>query len=431
MQSVILMRGADLLAPAVIYSDVRAKREIAEIERVIGAQRLVEVTGNLSDASSLLAKLMWIRENQPDLYAQSEKLLVGAHDYIAWKLCGQVVTDYTTASTTGMFDLEHNTWSKELLDAVGVRTDWLPALAPAEQMVGVIHPAAALETGLPAGLPVFHGAGDAASATIGSGAGESGSFYVYLGTSGWLATTGSNQRINPSTGMWNLRHPDPARLMMIGPMLTTAGNLEWLSEQFGALELGQSGGGSSTHAAIMSQAANSPAGSGGVLYLPYLAGERSPFRDPNARAVFFGINRQTSRADLYRAVLEGVAYSIRSIREALLPSIRPDVAIRELSLVGGGARSALWAQIFADVMNCPVNVLSSPEDVGAKGTAILAGKALGWFSSYIPDPSYFAYEHCYLPDPETAAQYDTYYAVFTELVPALKPVFNSLAKVAG
>ena len=430
MQDVILVDNARPLAPAILYSDVRAQDEAQHVLERLGEARLHEVTGNLQDASSLLAKLLWVKNNLPDVYRSAQTLFVGAHDFVAWRLCGARAADHTTASTTGLLNLRANAWAVDFLDELGLRTDWLPELYPAEAQVGEIGKAVAQETGLPVGTPVFHGAGDVATTTIGAGAGEPGRYYVYLGTSGWLAATWPGKPVDPLTGIFNLRHPALEWLIRIGPMLTAAGNFEWLRAQFGWLEAQAAGqtDEDTSYEILNVLASEAPPGSGGVLYLPYLAGERAPIRDPHARGVFFGLSRHTTRQCLYRAVLEGVAFSMRTIRDAMLPAEGAN-ARPELSLVGGGARSALWGQVFADVFDCPVHALAAPGDVGARGAALLAGKALGWYDSYMPGAAFFPAQHSYVPDPQAVASYDRLYTVFQALYPALRSGFSALSQV--
>jgi xylulokinase len=426
MQDVILIGADDALAPAILYSDVRAQDEAAEVLAKVGEEKLLAITGNLQDASSLLAKLLWLKRRQPELYAAARTLLIGAHDYVTWKLCGARPADYTTAATTGLLDLQNNRWAESLLEALDLRRDWLPEMTPSEAQVGRVGAAAAAATGLPEGLPVFHGLGDAAAATLGAGAGEEGRCYAYLGTSGWLATTLSGAPVDPRTGIFNLRHPDPARLILIGPLITAAGNFEWLSRQFGELETAQAGRGADAYARLNELAAQAPAGSNGLLYLPHLSGERAPFRDANARGVFFGLSLASARQEMYRAVLEGVAFSMRAIRDAMFPAGET----AELSLVGGGARSPLWPQIFADVFGCRVLVLAGPGDVGGRGAALTAAKALGWYDSFAP-PGYFPVEKTYQPIPENAGRYEKLYPVFRGLYPALKESFRALSAVSS
>jgi xylulokinase len=440
MQDVVLMGEAQALAPAIMYSDTRAQAESQIVRERLGEGPLRQVTGNLQDAASLLAKLLWLKRQEPALYEAAQNLLVGAHDYVAWRFCQVHAADYTTASTTGLLDLAANTWATGFLDALDLRTDWLPQLVAAEAQVGEVSATVAEETGLPVGAPIFHGAGDAATTTLGAGAGDPGRYYVYLGTSGWLAATERHMWVDPRTGIFNLRHPDPERLILIGPMLTAAGNVEWLREQFGRLEVGlerapEGGAGLSlaagpseqaTYDALNTLAAEAPAGSKGVLYLPYLAGERAPFRDPNARGVFLGLGRTTTRQDLYRAVMEGVAFSMRAIRDALPASQDPEGS--ELTLVGGGARSAVWSQIFADVFQSPVWVLASPGEVAARGAAVIAGRARGWYTGYVPAADFFPVEAAFQPDPAVAERYDRLYEVFGGLYPALRESFAHLAQ---
>lgn len=421
MQDVILMGGDEVLAPVILYPDARAQAEADDVLRAIGEDRLIAVTGNLQDASGLLAKLLWVKRHRPEWYRHARTLLVGAHDYIAARLCGERVTDVTTASTTGLFHLQENRWAVELLEALGLRTDWLPRLESAARPVGQVNRAAAALTDLPEGLPVFHGVGDAAAATLGAGAGEEGRWYVYLGTSGWLAATVDAPPVDPRTGIFNLRHPDARRLIIIGPMLTAAGNFEWLVRQFGALERGESAD-VDAHALLNLIAESAAAGCNGVLYLPYLSGERAPFRDSQARGVFFGLSSTTSRAELYRAVLEGVAFAMRTIRDAMPAGGQ----IKHINLVGGGARSELWPQIFADVFGRPVRVLAQPDDVGGRGAALLASKALGWHSDFNPK-DYFPVERIYHPIVQNQRCYDNLYRVFCGLYPALKDSFSLLA----
>lgn len=426
MQDVILVDAEKSLAPAILYSDTRARPEAQQVLAQVGEEALQKITGNLQDATGLLAKLLWLKKHRFDLYSAARSLFMGAHDYIAWKLCGACATDYTTAATTGLLDLEKNQWATALLGTLGLRQDWLPQLVTAEAQVGQITATAAAQTGLPAGIPVFHGAGDAATTTLGAGAGEPGQYYAYLGTSGWLAATQTGQPVDPRTGIFNLRHPQPAQLIMIGPMLTAAGNFEWLRKQFGDLEASaRAGSGADPYDILNEQAGQAPVGCNGVIYLPYLAGERAPFRDANARGVFFGLSVNTSRPDLYRAVLEGVAFSMRAIRQTM--GLTAQVSPSELNLVGGGAKSHLWAQIFAGVFNCRVKVLAGPGDVGARGAALIAGKALGWYDSFMPGSAYFPAQSIFEPTPHAVQRYDRLFEIFNQLYPALQTSFATLA----
>ena len=421
MQDCILLGESGVLRRAILYSDTRAGAEAAEVTQRIGADTLLATTGNLQDASSLPAKLLWIERHEPEVARRTETILLGAHDYVCWRLCGQRVTDHTTASTTGLLDIGANRWAADLLAALGLRTDWLPRLVRATDAAGEVTAAAAAETGLPAGVPVFHGAGDVATNTVGVGAGESGGQYMYLGTSGWLARSSSSRSEQTPEGVFTLRHAVPEWFILVGPMLTAGGNLEWLREQWGALEA--PGRPDEEYAVLLARAGEAPPGCEGLRYLPYLAGERAPFRDPDARGGWIGLSRGTSRGTMYRAVLEGVAFGFRSIQATM--AVPGEDESSPVPLAGGGGRSELWCQILADVLNRPIVIPAAPEDVAARGAAILAGRGLGWYASFAPGMDFFPTAARYDPDPVAARLYDRAYEHWAGLYPALRYVLGA------
>jgi xylulokinase len=414
MQDLVLV-GADPQAPAILYNDARAAAEAEEVARLHGAARHAAEAGNLQDATGLAPKLLWASRRWPEAVRGARALLLGAHDYLAWRLCGRAVTDLTTASTTGLLLLAENRWNLPLLSGLGLRTDWLPELLPADAVAGPLTPEAARATGLPAGLPVLHGAGDAATATLGSAAGEEGCLSLHLGTSGWVALTSAGPPAPPELGGFNLRHPDGRRLIAVGATTTAAGNHDWAREA-----LGEGAG------PLDQAAAEAPAGAGGLLYLPWLAGERSPFRDPEARAAFVGIGRDTGRAALARAVLEGVAFSLRSIQRALGGAGARAV---RTTLVGGGARSLLWRRIVASAFDCPVDVPERPEEAGLRGAAILAGRHLGWCDRWDREPAFFGRMERCAPEPAWTEVYGRLQPVFDGMYAALRPAYRALADV--
>ena len=419
MQDLIPLGKKGVLGPAVLYSDTRATAEIGEIESTIGRNRLKSITGTLQDASSLLAKLLWLKKNNRKIYDDIVTVLLGAHDYVAWKMTGSRNADYTTASTTGLLDISRNQWAVELLSAIGLREDWLPSLVRADHLDGQLSAEAAADLGVPEGIPVFHGSGDAGTATVGAGAGEPGPTYCYLGTSGWVAASSLHTMADPETGIYNLRHPDPARFIQAGPMALAGGTLDWALK-----EISPFSSESDAYALITRVASEAKAGSGGVVFLPHLSGERAPFKDPDERGGFVGISSETTRADLYRAVFEGVTFAMRSIRETM-GSVY--AAGKPLTLVGGGARSDLWPQIFADVFGCEVLVLENPENVGLMGSLVICGRALRWFTSYELPPNILRIKNRFLPDRALRQRYEELYSIFKELYPRLRDSYSRLA----
>jgi xylulokinase len=431
MQDLIPLTGENDSTLAILYSDTRAQEEAAFVEGLIGKAVLERTTGNTQDASSLLAKLIWLREREPTEYRTVWKVLFGAHDYISWKLTSATSSDLTTLSTTGLLDLDRNEYAYSILDRLGIAHDIMPAIVRAGDIDGVVSSEASTLTGIKAGTPVFHGSGDVGSTTLGAGAGLPGSVSCYLGTSGWIASTalsvsdgsaGSDGRADPSTGIYNLRHPDPSRMIRVGPMLTAAGNVDWAVDAI----LGGSSG-SDKFAAF--DRAVSEAVSGNLIYLPYLAGERAPFKDPDARGAFIGIGRSTTKGELCRAILEGVAFALRSIHEAGgVPSIGKDGS-GHFSLSGGGAKSPYWPQIIADVFGREVVVPKDPEMAGIRGAYMIAAKELDWTSDFALSENSLDITAHFVPIDRNTVAYQKKYAIFRGLYPSLRSSFSALARL--
>ena len=420
MQDMILLDNTHLLHSAILYSDTRAQAEIQEIQELIGVDRLINITKNVQDASSLLAKLFWLKTQKPEVYNSMKTVLFGAHDYIAWELTGSSNTDFTTAATTGLLDISRNTWAVDIMEALSLRTDILPALVPAEHIDGYLTEELAVDLGLPASCPIFHGSGDVGTTTLGANAGEPGTTSCYLGTSGWIATTTENAFADPENGIFNLRHPDPTKVIQVGPMLLAGGNIQWVLENIGNFS-----GAEDSYELLNTKAAEVTPGANGVIYLPYLSGERSPFKAPEARGGFVGLSRETTREDLYRAVLEGVAFAMRSIQESISGS---DIHLKSLTLSGGGAKSSLWPQIFADIFFCEVLVLENAEEVALMGAMLMCGKALGWYSNYALPSQLLQVKKCYEPQEEYRERYNELYTIFRQLYPALRENWSALKK---
>lgn len=422
MQDMILLDDQRAVGPAILYSDSRAVAEAARLDTEIGGETLARITGNGQGASSVLAKWLWLQANDAERLQQCTTILLGAHDYIGWRLCGRLATDHTTASTTGLFDLGVKDWAHELLTQLGLDTSKLPALQTASELSGHVLPDAASDTGIPMGTPVYGGCGDLGATTVGVGAGLPGRDYCYLGTSGWIAASIEDATPQPERGIFTLRHPNPTRYIQVAPMLTAGGNLEWLRDLATGLNTKETD--AIPYARLNQLAKQVPAGSRGLLYLPYLAGERSPFSDPNARAAFIGISAQTSTAELTRAVMEGVAMGYRTLQNALgLNATGP------LLLAGGGGKSPVWSQIIADVLNRPVQIIADPGNAAARGAAVIAGKGMGWYDSYLPADDFFPSAALFTPHEANRNRYDDLFGAFQTLYPKLRATYAILARV--
>jgi xylulokinase len=406
MQNLTLI-GADgaPLRPTILYSDSRAHAEADAVRAAFSEAEQLAVTGNIHGADSLLAKLRWLKAHEPDALARARHLFIGAADVVAYLLTGAAASDTTTAATTGLLDLAARAPLDEAIFArlgIAEARDLLPPWVAGGALIGT------LTAGwpLPEGTPVMLGPGDAGAATLGAGCGVEGRVYAYIGTSGWVAFT-SRQRLETDARVFTLAHPDPARLLVIAPLLTAGGNLAWARDLFGESDYG----------AMIDAALSRPPSP--LLYLPYLNGERSPFHDPFARGAFIGLSAAHTRADLVRAVLEGVVYAYRHALETLVGD-----PVASLTLTGGGTRSAAWSQLFADALGLPVEVAEDAGNVGVRGAVIAARVAAGTLDGYAPD-GFFPVAARYDPRTNTRDHHARQFGRFKQAYPALKGLFAS------
>jgi len=429
MQNTILLSNKECssLGNAILYSDARASKEANFIEEFFGGRdELQELTGLYTGASSVLAKLLWLKQHKKHLLNKCDKIVVGAHSYICWKMCGKTVCDFTTASTTSLLNMKHwpPIWLKDEIEQLGIDSTKLPDLQSALSVTGYLTEMCAKDLQLPKGLPVIHGSGDMGSTSVGAGAGIVGGTYAYIGTSGWVATARSGYVKAPQGG-FTMLHPDPTLSFNVASMMTAGGNLEWLRQVTQEANFPAEKG----LEQISELASTSPAGSKGVYYLPYLAGERSPFEDPDIRGAFIGLGLETTQCDMYRAVMEGVACAYRSLLTIVLGEEYP-AFLSSLWLVGGGAKSKIWPQIMADVLKIPVRTESLDNsrvvDVATKGAAMIASVAMGWKTQLgdgeacnIKDNQLNAKTLLHIPNQKVLSIYDNTYAKFlhyTELM---------------
>jgi xylulokinase len=306
-------------------------------------------------------------------------------------------------------DLLQRAWLKKAVyDEMGLApiSALLPALVPGGTQVGRLTGYGAGTLNLRRGIPVHHGPGDAGAATLGAGSGEVGQAYAYLGTSGWVAFS-SPEPGSPDQGVFTLAHVRADQYIPIAPLLTAGGNLDWIRGLFGLEDYG----------AAIAAALDRPVS--GLLYLPYLNGERTPFTDPLARGAFIGLDQSSDRADMTRAVLEGVVYAYRHALDALLPA-RP----ASLILTGGGTRSVGWCQMFADVLGIPIGIAADAENVGVRGALLSAQVQSGYQPDFAP-AGYFPVAAILQPNPETRERYNQKYAQYRAAYPALKPIFGA------
>ena len=414
MQDVILVdHDANPLRSVILYSDMRAQAEAEEVVSQLGKPQLRQWTGNDQGSDGLLAKLLWLARHEPDNLARSAHLMLGAADYVVLKMTGLALCDSTTASTTGLLDINTRTiLDKSVFESLGLGPliQKVPPIVSGGTPAGTLKAAAAL--GLQAGTPVYHGPGDAGAATLGAGCGEPGSVYAYLGTSGWVAFSAKDGG-DPDQGVITLAHPRPGYFIQVAPLLTAGGNLDWVRDLFGTEDYDDI-----VDAALQVAASR-------VVYLPYLNGERSPFHDPDARGAFVGFSRNTTRNHFYRAVLEGIVYAYRHAMEALL-----DQTPSHLVMTGGGTRSKAFCQLFADITQTPVSIASGAEYIGLRGALLAVQVIIGERDRYVLLDDDRAMPPL-LPDLTARDRYNRQYKQFRMLYPALKSIFTDMADMSS
>lgn len=412
------------LRSALIWADMRATDEAQSLIDRVGMEETYRITGHRASPSYSGAKILWIRNNQPDLFRQTHKFL-HAKDFVVARLTGNFVTDYSDASGMNLYDLEAGDWSDAILDAIELDRAVLPELHASIDVVGEVTTEAARQVGLPAGTPVVIGGGDGCCATTGAGVVREGSAYNYIGSSSWIALTSKTPILDPTMRTFTWAHLVPGMFSPCGTMQAAGGSYQWLRDNIGLPEKEAAAKlGVSPYELMNLQAAQSPAGANGLLFLPYLLGERSPRWNPNARGAFIGLTMKHSRADMIRAGLEGITFNLRVILEAFLEQGTPVEAMR---VIGGGARGRVWRQIMADIYGIPVLRPAILEEATSMGAAIAGGIGVGIFPDFSIAERLTPIVDTCTPDPALKAQYDRQYDLFNRAYAAFEPLFESMA----
>jgi xylulokinase len=364
---VLLDAGGKVVRPALIWCDQRTEEECREITERIGAKRLIELVANPALTGFTLPKILWVRKHEPEAWARVRSIML-PKDYVRFKLTGARATDMADGSGTLLLDVVNRRWSAEMLKAADLRAEILPEVFESPEITGRISKEGAAASGLHEGTPVVAGAGDQAAGAVGMGIVEPGNVSATIGTSGVVFAATSKPVVEPQGRIHTFCHAIPGRWHVMGVTQGAGLSLRWFRDQFGA---------GNSYDTLMKEAAVAPAGSDGLLWAPYLMGERTPHLDPNTRAALVGLTAQHTRAHVIRAILEGVAFSLRDTF-----TIFSDlgVPVKSIRLGGGGARSPLWQQIQADVYGMPVDLVAA-EEGAAYGAALLAGVGAGIWRS--------------------------------------------------
>ncbi len=416
-------RGAPL-RPSIIWADQRATAEAAELARRVSPDRIYALTGHRVSASYSAAKIMWIRRNEPDVYRHAAKFL-HAKDFVVGRLTGRMGTDYSDASGMNLLDIGALRWSDEMLAAAEISPALMPDLFESTAVVGKVTAEASAASGLAEGTPVAIGGGDGACATCGAGVVSESDAYICLGTSAWMATASRTPLFDPGQRTFTFCHFKRGLFFPCGSMQAAGGSLAWFMNAFPAQGNAESSEGPNRYEAANREASEVPAGCEGLLFLPYLMGERSPWWNSRARGSFVGLSMRHGRSHLLRAVMEGVALNMRIIANAFRELGRE---YGEIRILGGAARSALWRQIFADVLETPIATLNFMEEATSLGAAIAGGVGIGIFPSIENAARVVRTVHRTEPDPLRFPVYRGLYPAFKSAYTQLAPVFEMIAE---
>lgn len=413
MHGLVVLDEADrVIRPAILWNDGRTAQQVAYLNETVGKDRLSAWTANIAFAGFTAPKLLWMRENEPELFAEIKKIML-PKDYINYLLTGVHSTDYSDASGTLLLDVAKRRWSEEMLELCGLRAEQMPRLFESYETVGTLLPEAARALGLPESVRVAAGAGDNAAAAVGTGTVGEGGCNLSLGTSGTIFISSDRFRVDENNALHAFAHADGGYHLM-GCMLSAASCNKWLMEDIFRTE---------DYAAEQAAVSREKLGRNPVFFLPYLMGERSPINDTNARGMWIGMTMDTRREDLTQAVLEGVAFAIR---DSLEVAGSLGISIGKSRVCGGGAKSDLWLHILANVLNVELERVASEQGPGLGG-AMLAMVACGAFAS-VADAcrALVRVSGTVRPDPELAARYAARYRQFRQIYPACKDLFPRL-----
>ncbi len=374
--AVLLDSGDEVVRSAIIWCDQRSEAQSHELEKLFGRDALIRLTCNPPLTNFTLTKLLWVRETEPKNWARVAHVML-PKDYVRFRLTGERAIDMADASGTLLLDVTNRRWSTEVLSKADIDSRFLPALYESSQVCGKVSAAGAEATGLRIGTPVVAGAGDQAAGAVGMGIARAGAVSATIGTSGVVFAATDRPALDPQGRLHTFCHAIPGRWHVMGVTQAAGLSLRWFRDRFGVAAGVQVNEGRDPYDILAQEASSAPAGSDGAFWVPYLMGERTPHLDPNARAALVGLTASHTRGHIIRAVMEGVAYSLKDTFTIFDEMQIPVTSIR---LGGGGARSPLWRQIQADVYAHEVEIVVA-EEGAAYGAAILAGVGAGGWAS--------------------------------------------------
>ncbi len=409
--AVLLDSNDQVLRPAIIWCDQRTEKQCTEITEKFGKEKLIELVSNPALTNMTLTKLLWVRKHEPAIWEKTASLML-PKDYVRFRLTGEKATDVSDASGTLMLDVRNRRWSNEILDALDIEPTILPTLYESQELSGTVSRAASVETGLREGTPVVAGAGDNAAGAIGMGIVRPGQTSITIGTSGVAFSVTDKPKIDPMGRIHTFCHAVPGRWHVTGVTQSAGLSLSWFKENFDP---------ESSFDDLVSGSEKIAPGSDGLLWTPYLMGERTPHMDPGTRASLIGLTASHTKSHVVRAILEGVAFSLRDSIEIFEEA---GIPVEKIRLGGGGAKSALWIQIQADIYGRNVETITA-EEGAAFGAALLAGVGTGvWNTIEDACVSAIGIDAQLAPDHVNSATMDRRYFAYRRVYEAVKPVLQ-------
>jgi xylulokinase len=414
------------LTPMLSWLDLRSIRQADRVTAGDMPGFLFKHTGNIPTAKDSIPKILWLKEERPEIWDQTAYLL-DCKEYILFKLTGKIAIDYVGASVYFLFDPITKQWSQEVCQKLGIPIGKLPPAFPCTEVIGEVTPQAARQTGLRAGTPVVICAGDVAVAQSGAGANQEGKVHLCIGTATWIGVSTSTFRNDPIKPFWGLNHIDPHKYIIAGEMETGGGALMWFRDVFGQEERRIAAEkGKSSYDVIGAAAASVAPGSEKLIFLPWLTGERAPVLDHYARGGLIGLSLSHNKAHVARAVMEGVAYHLRWITEAME---KVGFRIDQYNGIGGGCSSQVWLQIISDVTGRPVRVVKNHLEAGAAGAALTVAVGLGVYPGMDAVDDLIKIRREVQPDSSNGRRYDALYREYRNLYDLLQPVHRRLYEI--
>lgn len=419
--SVLLDEAGKVIRPPILWCDGRTTAECRQIEADVGGRsRLIELTGNPALEGFTAPKIIWLRNHEKESYDRIKTVML-PKDYIRYRLTGEIATDVSDAAGTLLYDVRQRQWSATVVESLGLDPSWLPPVAESAEVVGTINEAAASQTGLKVGTPVVAGGADNTCGAIGAGVVKPGQALVSIGSSGVVFVPSHEPQLHPDGIVHTFAHSVPDTWYVMGVTLAAGLSLRWVRDELGHMEQGAAKLlDTDAYDLLSAQAEQAPPGSSGLYFLPYLSGERTPHVDANARGVWFGLSTGHGRAHLIRSVFEGITYSLRDSLDAIRAM---GVDVDEVRLVGGGAKSAFWHRLTADILGVGVARMQMDEGPGF-GALLLAGVGSGVFSDIVEATDRTVRLRDSLqPDAASAREYNERFKFYQSLYPALKQSF--------